>query len=147
MQLESNVSENILTHNDLSSHLYTRLAWSLYMHHLKQENKATKLGDVKVGLQNGTYKNHVQAHLTSSGLPGSCSQKNCRCQRLDFYVQQLGWEARCSLVFAFSLGVRAGAGVLVWLVLAKTVVERVFWSDYSSRSGSRSSYWCWCCSC
>ncbi|CAK9015335.1 unnamed protein product [Durusdinium trenchii] len=36
----------------------------------------------------------VEAHLQKD-RPG-CIHPACRCQRLEFYVQQLGWEARCS---------------------------------------------------
>eukprot|EP00434_Breviolum_minutum_P005505 symbB.v1.2.004854.t1/scaffold280.1/size241228/4 len=35
----------------------------------------------------------LEAHLR----PGfGCGHNNCRCHRFEFYVQQLGWEARCS---------------------------------------------------
>eukprot|EP00435_Cladocopium_sp_Y103_P015141 s224_g3.t1 len=35
----------------------------------------------------------VEAHLRQSF---ACGHGNCRCRRFEFYVQQLGWEARCS---------------------------------------------------
>ncbi|CAJ1411077.1 unnamed protein product [Effrenium voratum] len=36
----------------------------------------------------------VEVHEPRRGF--RCSSNGCRCERLEFYVQQLGWEARCA---------------------------------------------------
>lgn len=45
------------------------------------------------GAELGVLSLENQAHLRQSF---ACGHGNCRCRRFEFYVQQLGWEARCS---------------------------------------------------